>query len=214
MRIINAYAPNVDTPQYFRTVENYITSAETDYILLSGDLNLTLDPSLDCDNYKHINNPGARKELLEIIEKQNLCDVYRNLNPEKRRYTWRRKNPIKQARLDYFIASTPLLDIINSCVIKPGYRSDHSILELNITFCNFIRGKGIWKLNCSILKDKEYLIQMNKAIDDETSRYNMVTNDSVMRRNDNISYSLLLEVILLRLRGETIKYSTIKKKNG
>ena len=53
---------------------------------------------------------------------------------------------------------------------------------------------------------------MNKAIDDETSRYNMVTNDSVMRRNDNISYSLLLEVILLRLRGETIKYSTIKEK--
>ena len=53
---------------------------------------------------------------------------------------------------------------------------------------------------------------MNKAIDDETSGYNMVTNDSVMRRNDNISYSLLLEVILLRLRGETIKYSTIKKK--
>ena len=83
LRIINAYAPNVDTPQYFRTVENYITSAETDYILLSGDLNLTLDPRLDCDNYKHINNPGARKELLEIIEKQNLCDVYRNLNPEK-----------------------------------------------------------------------------------------------------------------------------------
>ena len=214
LRIINAYAPNVDTPQYFRTVENYITSAETDYILLSGDLNLTLDPRLDCDNYKHINNPGARKELLEIIEKQNLCDVYRNLNPEKRRYTWRRKNPIKQARLDYFIASTPLLDIINSCDIKPGYRSDHSILELDITFCNFIRGKGIWKLNCSILKDKEYLIQMNKAIDDETSRYNMATNDSVMRPNDNISYSLLLEVILLRLRGETIKYSTIKKKNG
>ena len=43
---MNAYAPNVDTPQYFRTVENYITSAETDYILLSGDLNLTLDPRL------------------------------------------------------------------------------------------------------------------------------------------------------------------------
>ena len=53
---------------------------------------------------------------------------------------------------------------------------------------------------------------MNKAIDDKTSRYNMATNDSVMRPNDNISYSLLLEVILLRLRGETIKYSTIKKK--
>ena len=136
-------------------------STETEYILLGGDLNLILDPKLDCDNNKHINNPVARKELLEIIEKNHLCDIYRKLNPLKTRYTWRRKNPVKQARLDYFIASSPLLDIISSCNIKPGYRSDHYILELNITLCNFKRGKEVWKFNRSLLKDKEYLIQMN-----------------------------------------------------
>ena len=77
---------------------------------------------------------------------------------------------MKQACLDYFIASSPLLDIISSCNINPGYRLDHSILELNITLCNFKRGKGVWKFNCSLLKDKEYFIQMNNVIDEETVR--------------------------------------------
>ena len=74
------HMPQMSTP---RIRENHTTSAETDYMLLSGNLNLILDPKLDCDNYKHINNLGARKELLEIIEKQNLCDAYRKLNPPK-----------------------------------------------------------------------------------------------------------------------------------
>ena len=41
----------------------------------------------------------------------------------------------------------------------------------------------------------------------------MEINKSSMRANENISYSLFLEVILFRLRGETFKYSTNKKRN-
>ena len=59
--VINAYAPNVGTPQYFKNIGSHITSAETDYILLSGNLNLILDTKLDCDNYEDVNNPGAQK---------------------------------------------------------------------------------------------------------------------------------------------------------
>ena len=122
-----------------------------------------------------------------------------------------KKNPMKQARLDYFIASSPFLDIISSCNIKPGYRSDHSIPELNITLCNFERGKGIWIFNCSLLKHKEYLIQMNNEINEESVRYKMEFKNCDMSSSGNIDYSLFLEVLLLRLRGETIKYSSSKK---
>ena len=66
------------------------------------------------------------------------------------------------------------------------------------------------EINCSILKEKEYLIQINNAIDAEISRYNMEFNKSDMRGNENISYNLFLEVILLRIRGE----NTIKKRNS
>ena len=81
LKIINAYAPNTDSPQYFKNIENHIATSQTDYILLSGDLNVTLDPKLDCDNYKHINNPRARNVLREIIDKHNLSDIFRKLHP-------------------------------------------------------------------------------------------------------------------------------------
>ena len=173
LQIINAYAPNIDTPEFFRKLERHIETAETDYTILCGDLNITLNPNLDCDNYKRINNPSARNKLLAIMELQNLSDIFRKLNPDKKRFTWRRKNPLKQARLDYFITSNSLLDLISSCTVKPGYRSDHSIIELNIVRNNFIQGKGIWKFNSSLSSNKEYLISTNKIIDDEIMRYTM-----------------------------------------
>ena len=55
--------------------------------------------------------------------------------------------------------------------IKPGYRSDHSILECTFLISNFKRGRGTWKLNTSLLKDKEYLRLINNCIQDEFLKY-------------------------------------------
>ena len=35
-------------------------------------------------------------------------------------------------------------------------RSDHSVVVLPILFNNFRKGKGVWKFNNSLLKDREY----------------------------------------------------------
>ena len=163
-KIINIYAPNTDTPSIFQNVIDIIDSNVLDYFLLCGDLNLVLDTNLDCYNYKYINNPQSRKLLLKSIENENWVDIFRYFNPTTKRYTWRRKNPLKQARLDYFIASQSFLDNVNKCVIRPGYRSDHSFVELNLITSHFVKGRGVWKFNCSLLKNKEYLIQINILI--------------------------------------------------
>ena len=55
---------------------------------------------------------------------------------------------------------------------------------------------------------------MNNVIDEETVRYKMEFKNCDMSRSGNIDYSLFLEVLLLRLRGETIKYSANKKKEA
>ena len=77
------------------------------------------------------------------------------------RYTWRKRNPIKQARLDYFLVSSSMTDIINSSSIMPSYRSDHSIIEISINLCEFKHGKGYWKFNNSLLKNQNYLNMIN-----------------------------------------------------
>ena len=78
----------------------------------------------------------------------DLIDFFRAIHPNTKCYTWWRHNPSKQARLDYFIGSQTLLDLITKCNISAEYRSDHSSIELILKFSEFKRGKGIWKLNC------------------------------------------------------------------
>ena len=64
-----------------------------------------------------------------------------------------------------------MTDIITKCDILPSYRSDHSILEMDILINNFKVGKGIWKFNNSLLYNKEYLNLINQAIEDEKIKY-------------------------------------------
>ena len=143
IRLISIYAPNVDKPLFFENLNRLIEENNQNYMLICGDFNLVLNPEIDTYNYININNPRSRNKLLQIMQFQNLTDAYRSLHPDICRYTWRRKHPVKQARLDYFIISESLLDITDSCKINPGYRSDHSIIEINLVINHFHRGPGI-----------------------------------------------------------------------
>ena len=64
------------------------------------------------------------------MENYGLTDFFRCQNPNTRRYSWRKKNPLKQEHLDFYILSSHMSDIIKSCDIKVGYHSDHSRVEL------------------------------------------------------------------------------------
>ena len=147
------------------------TLCQQDHLIVCGDFNLVLNPELDSFNYVNINNPRSRKCVLEMLQLHNMTDAFRYLHPTVKRYSWRCKNLIKQARLDYFIVSESLTDLIADCNIKPGYRSDHSILELNLAVNPFQCGRGLWKLNCSLLKTPEYLNMINHTIQDVLHPY-------------------------------------------
>ena len=121
-------------------------SPNFDYLITCSDFNLVLDPKKDNKHYKNVNNPKSRQRVIEIMENLELVDAYRSIHPDTQKYTWRRKNPVKQARLDYFLVSGSTTDIIEGCNILPSYRSDNSIVELDLTLHKFEIGKGIWKL--------------------------------------------------------------------
>ena len=89
----------------FHEVENMLQEENADYNIICGDFNLVLNPELDTNNHKLLNNTKTRDTVLKILEDRDLCDIYRYLHPNTKHYTWGRKNPIKQARLDMFIAS-------------------------------------------------------------------------------------------------------------
>ena len=148
--------------------------------------------------------------LLNTIESCNLTDIYRYFHPQTKRYTWRRKKPFQQARLDYIITSSNFVDLVGKCNIKPGYRTDHSIAELDIQLCKFARGKGLWKFNCALLKDQEYMVnslinQIKAEICALVYKFDNLPNITNQDLCLRVSYSQFLEILLLQIRGETAK---------
>lgn len=69
---------------------------------MGGDFNLVMNKDSDSMNYKHLNNPKARMEVLKLIETYNLVDIFRETNPNLKRYTWRRKKPYKTSQTRFF----------------------------------------------------------------------------------------------------------------
>lgn len=160
--LINIYGPNKDEPAFFESLFKSIEEIGNSSFIICGDYNLIQDPNIDTFNYKHINNPKARNCILKLIKEKNLFDPFRESFPTLKRYTWRRKNPLKQARLDFFLVSEETINFVKKTKIETGYKSDHSIITLTLVLDNFQHGKSLWKHNNAHLKDEEYLKVINK----------------------------------------------------
>ena len=171
--LLTLYGPNKDNPEFFRRINMLLQKYNVTYNILCGDYNLVLRPEMDMYKYKNVNNPKAREEVLNLMESNNLLDIYRQQHPHTKRYSWHKRNPIKQARLDFFLVSSCMSDIITECDIKPSYRSDHSILEIKFLLNKITFGKGIWKFNNSLLEIPQYISLINDVIAEELIKYSI-----------------------------------------
>jgi len=118
---------------------------------MGGDFNCTLP-----DKDKKGRNPVSKKILVikkieEIMNLYNLFDVWRNLNPETIRFTWRNKSLKIQCPLDFFLISKDLGDLAISCEILNAFETDHSAIFLHFKSDELKQDKGpdFWKFNNS-----------------------------------------------------------------
>ena len=151
--------------------------------------------------------------------KYELIDVWREVYPEKRGYTWRKFNTVQQGRLDYFLISEELMLDVNRVKINPSYRSDHSLVFLELKTEGRKYGKQYWKFNSSLLKDKTYISMMKQLILDVKKQYSVPVYNL-----DNIDYipdeliefqindQLFFEVLLMEIRRKKHLMPHIKRK--
>ena len=214
--LINLYGSNDDKPKFYKELRQKYKSLNNDNIIMCGDWNLVINPDLDTNNYLHVNNLRARNEVLDnIIEEDGFLDTYRIFHEEKREYTWSRRNPVrKQTRLDFFLTSFECFLYVYATNIIPGYRTDHSGVTLELTLNENERGRGYWKFNNSLLKDHTYIQIVKDTISDVKQTYATNNNDNLDNQQSEygINSQLFLETLLLMIRGNTIKYSSFKKK--
>ncbi len=140
----------------------------------------------------------------------NLFDTWRINNPTKRQYTWKSAyRLVKLSRLDYFLITDDLQNVMKNIKIISGYRTDHSLITLELEFNENKRGKGVWKFNTSLLYDNDYKTIIRNLIAEESERYGKNENNLT----DLISDQLFFDTLKLCIRGSTIAYSSNKKRN-
>ena len=169
--LANIYVPNEDNPTFLKQVFDRLHDFACEEIILGGDFNLVLDVKEDKKGGLPRTHQNALKIINQTCEELNLTDVWRTLNAGKHRYTWRRRKPEIQCRLDFFLISEDLICDINLADIVPGYKTDHSMILLKIALHYNPRGRGFWKLNTSLLKEEEYLNLIKTTIDQTKSEY-------------------------------------------
>ena len=89
--------------------------------------------------------------LSKIKQTNNLIDIWRKENPDKRIFTFHNKNQQIHSRIDRIYIQNN--QKIKNVPIIPNNLSDHDVVKLTIQVKKTnISGTGYWKLNISILK--------------------------------------------------------------
>ena len=210
--LVNVYEPNRDTPAFYEKLMEMVKEYPNHNIMIVGDWNLMLDPQLDSYNYKHINNPKAKESVENMMLELGLTDIWREANPDCKHYTWRKIKPLKQSRLDCFLLSDYLASSFEDTDILPGYRSDHSVVTLKLRFGKKMKQNTLWKFNCSLLKDKKYIDEINNVIEQYASPHYDKASISGIAKSDlelTVSDKVFLDFLLMKIRSQTISYATM-----
>jgi len=218
VQLVNIYGPNSDNSAFYENIFEQIDFEEG--TIFCGDWNLVLDPQKDTDNYININNPKSRDTVLGTINEHALIDSYRIQHPNSRRFTWRKAHPRKQSRLDFFLVSEDIHNLVVKADIIPGYRTDHSAITLSMNLTEKQKGSGYWKMNNSLLRDKQYVDLVKETIKETVGQYaaSPYARETLMTMDKteiqfNVTDQTFLDMILMNVRSKTISYSTWRKKD-
>ena len=145
---ICCYAPSdSDDPKYWESVFEEFSNLEAEYKFISGDFNVTLDPEMDTQGYLTDPHKKSRIPINAMIEADIVNDLYRDIHPDKKAYTWRTQKGDKRARLDYFLSTPALSKVATDIRIKHNIWdiSDHASIVAEFDINCAKSGKGVFR---------------------------------------------------------------------
>ena len=164
--LVALYAPNSDSPDFFRDLAIELRKRQENKIII-GDFNLTLDIEMDRKN-TYCNNNQSKDEIINLMDEFMLKETWRERNPEKKEFSWFKKSvrgeDRKASRIDFTLISAGLDQKVKEILYISSNMTDHRAIYMVIDIVDNDRGTGYWKLNTSLLRNKEYLVHMTEEI--------------------------------------------------
>ena len=154
--VINMYASpdKVERIDNFHTLDKFLCEINKGSIILCGDFNVTLDPSLDRSG-DHESHVASQNALQLLILEHSLIDTFRKTNGNEIMFTWSRDNSC--SRLDRVYISSHISNrLVYSSVIRCPY-SDHDAFCTGFMTSKVKQQSAYWHFNVSLLNDKSYV---------------------------------------------------------
>ena len=168
--LINLYGPNKDAEavRFYQDLSTTLRGIDLDgdsNVIVGGDFNCPLDPTVDKKGGILIPRQHVINSIENIQNEFSLHDIWRIKNPNTRSYTWSKSSPSIFCRLDYWLISDNLNDLVTQVDIVASIKTGHSsiILELD-NIKGSRKGPGFWKLNTSLLDRPDYLDMINSEL--------------------------------------------------
>uniref|UniRef100_A0A3P8S8Y2 exodeoxyribonuclease III n=1 Tax=Amphiprion percula TaxID=161767 RepID=A0A3P8S8Y2_AMPPE len=154
--LINIYAPNTDSPEFFVDICNIAKQMGNLYVIIEGDFNQVRDPALDKSS--STNNRPKQKSVLTVdtmVEELGLVDIWRLLYSHEREYTFYSNPHSTYSWIDYFLISKQLVGLTVSASIGNIVLLDHTPVETVLSLGPRAREPMTrWRLNTSLLQNE------------------------------------------------------------
>ena len=151
--LVSIYAPNDATQQvvFLRDVsKEFLIPYANNNLVLGGDFNCTIS-TLDKKGGRPVDSKKASlNELQSLIKTHTFLDSWRFKKPDQPGFTWANLSMKIQCRLDYFI-SKQLKDHVKECKIVPNIYSDHSAVDLSMSFSESELPRGPIQYNTKLI---------------------------------------------------------------
>ena len=163
----NIYSPNDNNSQnsFFSSLNGTLLQYADMQIVTGGDFNCALTP-LD-----KTGRTSVERKKTVISEITNLCttyklqDMWQLQHPNLSQYTWHNNSLKVQCRLDYWLVSKDLFELVTNSAITTSTISDHLAITFTLQSKEYVqRGPGFWKINNSVLNDEKFVHDLSSRI--------------------------------------------------
>ena len=165
--------------------------------IILGDFNF-VENEIDKTNGLNSTDKKVCKTWVPFLAETNLVDPFREQNPKRRIWSFIGTGKAKNSRIDRMYVNMEEMKNVTNMKYTPTPFHGHRVLTFQVKDANE-HGKGYYKMNTSILRDKRYEEIVNETIEDI---YEQNIDDDITK----------MEVFLLTIKAKSQLYSQTRNK--